>query len=173
MSSFGLIVTINKFKTYFESIQHTYTGTSLEDVYDKLINILASEFNILNIDYPTEFTDFEYLWFKQTYVNCNAFSYKIFSNNKWFEAWEPQEIYSDVLDKMLEQATTNPPDFSQVYGEPNPDEDKIDTFTEAPSEQLLEMEQKLKEIIEASKNTHTKEDSVKECNCDKCKNRDF
>jgi hypothetical protein len=168
---YGLIVTINKFNNCFESYQEIYTGNSMEDVNNKLINIISTEFNKINIDFPLELSDFEYIWFKQNYVKCDAFSYKIFYDGKWSEPWDNQEIYSDVLDKMLEKTIANPPDFSEMYGEPNPDEDKIDNFAEAPSEQLLEFEQRIKEIIEQSKDAHIGEDTVKECHCDKCKNR--
>jgi hypothetical protein len=69
---------------------------------------------------------------------------------------------------MFEEDSKNPPDFSQIYGEPDPDEDTLDKFTMEDNEHIKEFESKLKEIISNSKKVSFKEDQVKDCNCDKC-----
>lgn len=171
MNNIGLIVTLNKFNTYFETKQETFICESEEKAREELINLLVNNFKSLNIDFPQELVDFEYIWFKQQYVNCNCFDYKLF-NSKWSEPWEPQDIYSEVLDRMFDEDSKNPPDFSEIYGEPNPDESKQDKFTMENDEKIQELENKLKEIISQAKTAHVKEDQVKECKCEKCQNRE-
>lgn len=168
MSKIGLIVIINKFKHYFESSQTTFTADSVDDIRDQLINYLAKELSILNIDYPQELTDFDHYWFGQQYVNTNSFYYKIFNNGIWSEPWEYQEVYSDILDKMLSNEQSDPPKFDEIYGEPDPDEEIANNFKMENDEQIHELEKKLTEIIKESKNVHFKEDQIKECKCNKC-----
>jgi hypothetical protein len=156
MENIGLFIIINKFTNCFETIYHTTTGTTMDNIKDILISYLAKQFNILDIDFPLELHDFEYIWFKQQHIICNAFNYKIFYKNNWVEPWELEELYTDVLDKMLEENNKNPPNFSELYGEPNPDENKIDNFNETinenPSEYIEEIAENLKEIIKQAKN---------------------
>lgn len=168
MNKIGLLVTLNKFTTYFETIQIDYVCETLDEAKEMLVNYLANHFKDLNIDYPLELIEFEYHWFKQQYVNSNSFYYKIFMDGKWSEPWETQDIYSDVYDKMLEYETNNPPDFSEIYGEPNPDEEKMDKFTMEQSEEIKQLEKKLGEILDQAKVSDNKTDQVKECFCDKC-----
>ncbi len=169
MNKVGLIVTINKYNHWFETMQTSYVCDDIEDAKNTLVDYLVQQFRNLNIDYPLDLSDFEYLWFKQQYVNTNAFYYKLFMENIWCEPWDQQDIYSEVLDKMFEQETQNPPDFSNLYGEPDPDEEVNDNFDNIEhNEQLLELERKLTNIIKESKNVHFKEDTVKECKCDQC-----
>lgn len=155
MENIGLFIIINKFTHYFETIHHTTTGTTLDNIKEQLINYLAKQFNSLNIDFPLELCDFEYIWFKQQYVLCNAFNYKIFYQNNWIEPWELEDIYTDVLDKMLEEDTNNPPNFSELYGEPDPDENKINNINidinETPEKHIEEIAEKLKTIIKQAK----------------------
>jgi len=168
MNKIGLIITINKFNNWFETIQTTFVSNTIDDAKNDLIEFLASHFKNLNIDYPLDLNDFEYLWFKQQYVNANSFYYKLFIDGIWSEPWDNQDIYSDVMDKIFEQETENPPDFTNLYGEPDPDENINDKFGGIESDQISEFEEKLTEIIKQSKTTHIKEDTVKECKCDKC-----
>jgi len=169
MNKIGLIIIINKFKNYFETSQTNFVCDSVSDAKDKLVEHLAKELSILNIDYPNDFIDFEYHWFHQQYVNTSAFNYKLFTDCVWCEPWEHQEIYSDVLDKMLANEESDPPNFEEIYGEPNPDEEVIDKFSMEKNEQIHELESKLTEIIKQSKTVSFKEDQVKECKCEKCK----
>lgn len=163
MSQIGLIVTINKFKNYFTSNQKTWICETIDEARAKLVEYLADELNKINIDYPTELIDFEYIWFDRQYVNCNAFNYKIFVENNWCEPWESQDIYYDVMDKILEQEYKNPPDFDQMYSEPNPDEDVIDR-----DDCDYEFEKKMEDIMNKTKNIDLKEEQVKACRCEKC-----
>lgn len=168
MDKIGLIVTVNKFKHHFETNQTTWSCESIDDAKNKLVEFLAKELSSLNIDYPFDLSDFEYIWFDKQYVNTNVFYYKLFMEGQWREPWDHQDIYSDVLDKMLEHEQSNPPIFDEIYGEPDPDEEKIDNFSMENNEQVREFEKKLTEIINQSKNVHLKEDLVKECKCEKC-----
>jgi hypothetical protein len=169
MNKIGLIITINKFKHYWETSQTTMLCESMDKAKDKLVDHLAKEFSNLNIDYPLELSDFEYHWFGQQYVKSNAFNYKLFMEGVWHEPWEHQDIYSDVLDKMQANEEADPPNFDEIYGEPDPDENAIDHFSMEKNEYIYEFEKKLTEIIKQSKTANFKEDQVKECKCEKCK----
>ncbi len=169
MNKIGLIITINKFNHWFETTQVSFSCENIDDTKNNLVDYLVTQFKNLNIDYPLDFADFEYAWFKQQYVNTNAFYYKVFMENSWHEPWDQQDIYSEVLDKMFEQETQNPPDFTNLYGEPDPDEEVNDKFDNIEENELInELEKKLTNIIKESKNVHFKEDTVKECKCEKC-----
>ena len=145
MSSYGLIITINKYIKYFETIKQTFVCNSLEECKYKMIEFIANQFTFLNIDFPLELNDFEYIWFEQNYTQLNVFSYTIFTNftktiskgeepftedlEKIYysskmdnEPWELQDIYYEVIEKIHELEINNPPDFSQLYEEPDPDE---------------------------------------------------
>lgn len=167
MNKIGLIVTINKFKYYFETSQTTFSCDSIDDAKDKLVEHLAREFATMKIDFPLDLTDFENEWFDKKYVNTNAFYYQLFMEGNWHEPWDQQDIYLEVLDKMLQEEYNNLPNFEEIYGEPDPDEEIIDKFP-MESEKIHEFEKKLTEIIKNAKDIHFKEDSVKECKCDKC-----
>lgn len=169
MNSIGLVVNIFKFNHNFDTSNATFVCESLEDVKKNLINYLISQLGNLNIDYPMDLTEFENIWFKQNYVNTNAFNYFVFHDNKWSQPWELHEIYDEFLDKMIENDSSNPPDFEIIYGEPNPDEEVNDEFTMNQSEDILKFEKKLSEIMTNAKNIDFKEDQVKDCDCDKCK----
>jgi hypothetical protein len=170
MSKIGLIITINRFKTYFESNSHTTLHETINDARNKLVEILVENFKHINIDFPNNLVDFEYLWFKQQYVNANAFTYKIFDNNHWVEPWDSDDIYDDVLIKLEEYEIQNAPDFSKMYGEPDPNS-MIDTDDKSNieyNEQTHEFESKLKEIISQAQSISVKEEEVKDCSCEKC-----
>lgn len=168
MNNFGLVLTINKYNTYFESVSYFNVYESLEDAKKLLVNTLVDHFKHINIDFPLELIDFEYAWFKEQYVKTNAFVYKIYSNDRWSEPWEPQDIYDDVLQQLENYEIENVPDFSKMYGEPNPDADAYDDFSIEHNEQTHEFEAKLKEIISQAQSVTIKEDEVKDCPCDKC-----
>ena len=168
MSNIGLIITINRFNTYFESNSYTTLHETIDDARNKLVETLVENFKYINIDFPNNLVDFEYIWFKEQYVNVNSFTYKLFLNNNWSEPWDSDDIYDDVLVKLEEYEIQNAPDFSKMYGEPNPDVEADDKFSIENNEQTHEFESKLKEIISQAQNCKTKEDEVKDCPCEKC-----
>lgn len=157
MNKIGLIITINKFKHCFETNQTTMICETIDEAKNILINHLTKEFSNLNIDYPFDLIDFEYHWLGQQYVNTDAFTYKLFINDKWHEPWELQEIYSDVLDKIQANEEADPPNFEEIYGEPDPDEDIIDK-----TQIIHEFEKELTDIIEQAKTSNLKKKSDKE-----------
>lgn len=163
MSNIGLIVTINRFTQFFESQFFAFTLNTLEDAYNKFISLLVDKFKNINIDFPDNLLDFEYEWFKRQYVKCNAFSYKIFMDNKWSEPWDCDDIYNDMLIKMEEYEIQTVPDFTQMYCEPDLEtEDNFDCQTEI-------FESKIKEIISHAEEIKDEDSYVKDCSCDKCK----
>jgi hypothetical protein len=174
MNNIGLIVFINKYNIYFETINTSYLCDSIDDAKSKLIEALLREFSCKNIDYPLELIDFEYYWFNNKYVNADSFYYKLFIDGNWTEPWERQEIYSDVLEKMLEQENSNPPNFTEIYGEPNPDEEISDKFNMENDEEIHELNTKLTEIIKnAGSIKLNDEEQVKQCKCNKCTNSEL
>ena len=170
MNNVGLIVTINKYKNYFSSIQTSIICTSLEDAKVELIKYIVAHFTPLNIDFPSNLADFENIWFNHTYVNANSFSYKIFEDGNWHEPWEHQEIYDDVLDVMLVHETANPPDFSKLYGEESGEteipEDTTFTTGNMNNADMDIMETKMKEIMQQAKDNGLHKELS--CNCSKC-----
>jgi hypothetical protein len=153
----GLIVTINRFVNYsghkyFKAKTVTTMCKTLEDAHSELVRYLCSQFKDLNIDFPIDINEFELLWFDREYIETHAFTYKVF-NNKWMEPWEMEDIYSDVMDLMFDTESKNPPDFSELYGEPNPDEIKEDKFVMQPEEnkELDDIQSKVDEIINLAK----------------------
>ena len=168
MSNIGLIITINRFSTYFESNTYTSEFDNIENARNKLVNTLVENFKYLNIDFPNNLIDFEYLWFKQQYVKANSFAYKVFVNNKWTEPWDYDDIYDDVLVKLEEYEIQNAPDFAKMYGEPNPDVDADDNFNIENNEHVHEFETKLKEIISQAQSVNIHEDEIRDCQCEKC-----
>jgi hypothetical protein len=159
MNQVGLIITINKFKNYFESKQKTWSCESIENAKSTLVEYLVEQFKNLNIDYPSELIDFEYIWFDRQYVNANAFNYQIFIDGNWCEPWEAHDIYFDVLDKMLEQECANPPNFDELYGEPDPDETEVEKY---------DFDKKLEDILKNAQTLDLHEEEVKECRCNTC-----
>lgn len=130
----AIIININKFNKYFDYETHTFVCNDLNECYEKLINTLVSVFINTDIDYPDDLIDFDYLWFNRQYVKIPSFYYKIFSNNIWDNPWENQEIYSDILDKINQIETSNPPNFSKLYGEPDLVEDPIQFTNDSKKE---------------------------------------
>ena len=168
MEKIGLTITINKFNTYFETKSYYLVCDNIDEAKNKLTDNLVENFRYITIDFPLDLIDFEYLWFKQQYVNTNAFVYKIFTNGQWTEPWETQDIYDEVLEKLEVQEIENVPDFSKMYGEPDPDIEADDNFNVENNEQTHEFETKLKEIISQAQSVKLNEDSVKDCQCEKC-----
>ncbi len=168
MTNIGLIITINRFSTYFESNTYTSEFDNIDEAKVKLISTLVENFKYINIDFPNNLVDFEYLWFKEQYVKANSFTYKIFTNNKWLEPWEYDDIYDDVLVKLEEYEILNAPEFEKIYGEPNPDEDADDNFNIENNEHVHEFETKLKEIISQAQSVKIQEDEIRDCQCEKC-----
>ena len=169
----GLIVTINKFKSYFSSIVSYTTCDTIEEAKKELTTYLAAHLNNLNIDYPMELSDFEYLWFNQSYVNANAFTYKIFQENKWIEPWTLDEIYEDVLERMHNEEIKSAPDFSRLYGEPvmNSDDEAEAPDFFADKKNTDEVEKELKKYMKII--SEQKDLSELQCNCGHCDEHTF
>jgi hypothetical protein len=137
----------------------------------------VAHFTPLNIDFPLELTEFENIWFNQTYVSADAFTYKIFQNNAWSEPWSQQDIYDDVLEIMLAHEVANPPDFAKIYGEPEifseekseKLEKETEKFTEKPikNKDIEEIETKMRNIMEEAKHNGLEKELT--CNCNDCK----
>ncbi len=170
MSKFGLCLTINKYHNYFDTVSYYEVFDSAEILYKSLIDILSSHFTHLNIDFPQEINDFEYLWFGQQYVRASVFTYRVFNMNKWSEPWEAQDIYDDVLENLLNHDSAHPPDFNQIYGEPDPDENVVDKFniSDETNEQIRIMDAKLNQIMSDSQHITPSETLVSECKCKHC-----
>ena len=104
MNKIALSLTINKYVNYFESISHFLIFDTLENTKSELINILVTHYKKLHINYPHDLTDFEYELFSQNYVKADAFVYKIYYNERWEEPWESQDIYDEVIEKIIKEA---------------------------------------------------------------------
>ena len=169
MNKVGLIVTINKYKTFFTSVQTSIVCDNIDDAYTELVKYIVAHFTPLHIDFPLELTDFENIWFNQTYVNADAFTYKLFHNNKWEEPWTQQEIYDDTLEVMLAHETANPPDFSKVFGEDSINDNlEANNFLEnnIKDKDIEELEIKMKTIMEGAKHNGLEHELT--CSCDNC-----
>jgi hypothetical protein len=114
----GLIITINKYSSWFSSNTQTFTFSTLEECQNKLISYLTDIINILNIDFPQDLDEFETLWFNENYVNCSFFEYRLFNNDMWSEPWDKQDIYSLVLDNLIKVQQEQNIDYEKLYGEP-------------------------------------------------------
>ena len=168
MNKVALSLTINKYNNHFESKPYFLTFETLEQSRTELINILVTHFKKLHINYPQDLVDFEYELFNHQYVKADSFVYQIYHNDRWSEPWESQDIYDDVIEQIIKEESENPPEFSEIYGEPDPDENIINKFTMENDECYQEMENKLKEIISQSSDLKIKEDQVKDCKCKSC-----
>ena len=122
----GLIATVYKYNKYFEPITQTFVADSLDIARDILINFISSNINNLQIDYPLDIDDFEYIWFDNQYIKCDLFSYKIFMDNKWLEnnLWGNQEIYTDVLQYMFVKEIIELKNVVQDYDNENENENE-------------------------------------------------
>ena len=168
MNNLGLTVTVNKYITSFQSNTKTFVCDSLDNIKNELIKFIADQFNHFNIDFPIDYCDFEYHCFDSQPVKADAINYSVFNNNSWSSPWSLQEIYLDVLDYLQEKDNSCPPNFSEIYGEPNPDEEQPDDFKFENSEHVATFENKLNEAIDKSKSGN-KEDELPACECNKCK----
>ena len=173
MNNIGLIVTINSFKNHFKSNTNSTMCNSIDEARDELITYLCGKFDNLNIDFPDNINDFELIWFNREYADAPSFSYKLFTT-RWEEPWDREEIYNDVLNKMLEQDSKNPPNFEELYGEPTGAEENEDRFMVMPEEndEIRELEEKKKQIMkeaaminesyESDKSTESTLETIKE-----------
>ena len=157
MNKTGLIITTNRFNNYFESKTYPIICDSIESAKNELINTLVKEFKNLKIDFPDDLNDFEHVVFNEQYVKSNAFTYKVFDNNTWSEPWEPNEIYTDVLDKMLEEENKEQVDFDKLYKDEEQEDETMEDTTN---------EDKFYEELKEKAKVFEKE--VEDCNCLKC-----
>ena len=123
MNKLGLIININGYDKKFFNFEKTFICNNLDHARTILLNYLAANLNILNINYPLNFDELDYYWFDGNNVDAPIFSYKIFDNSKWLEPWDNDEIYSELLVIMNNQEIENAPDFSKIYAEDDDDDD--------------------------------------------------
>jgi hypothetical protein len=104
----GLVVNIIN-KTNI--LEKTFSINNLDDAKNELINYLATEFNKLHIDFPAQLIQFEYIWCEHQSMDHidNIFYYNLFdgSNGTWHKPWEYEEIYNDILEKIIELEENN------------------------------------------------------------------
>jgi len=104
--SIGLSITFIKYNNHFKILNEYLVCDNIEEAREKLIDYFIKQIKDINIDFPLEFDDFEYIWLDNNYIDGNMINYKIFIKNEWIEPWELQEIYSDVLNKLDELYTS-------------------------------------------------------------------
>lgn len=164
MSKIGLTITLNKYNKYFKSINKLFLCDTLDETKNTLINYLIEQFKSLLIDFPSELEDLRYMWFDQQNVEAEIFKYKIFINNRWDEPWEPQEIYSEVLEIMFnKECELHANEIEEPYEsdtEMKAEEDNsLDTkelfsrLNKDSCEDITLFEKKFLEIINQAKNT--------------------
>ena len=102
----GLVVYISNKRNVSEK---TFNINTLEEAKTELINYLALEFIKLNVDFPTNLNEFEYIWFDYYSMDHldTIFNYNIYHNDLWTKPWEQQEIYDDILDKVIDLEINN------------------------------------------------------------------
>ena len=147
----GLIITINKYTSWFSSNTDTFTFNTLDEVQNKLVNYLTEKVITMNIDFPQELEDFEYVWFKENYLNAPFFSYKIFNNNDWSEPWDKQDIYSLVLDNIIKVQEESNINYDNLYGDPNAEETSgfySNDGTHIDANDLEELDNKINELMD-------------------------
>jgi hypothetical protein len=127
-----------------------FYANNLDNCKKYLIEYLASLLKNINIDFPDQLLDFEYIWFNQTFMDSSFFSYDVNSE----EPWDYQEIYEEVLDKLLEIEHANIPDFAELYSEEEEEDHNYSNIIEQEHEDALE---KFDQV-----------EQVEECNCAKC-----
>jgi hypothetical protein len=133
----------------------TFYPNDLDESKQILVDYLVTLLKPINIDFPANVMDFEYIWFNQIYVQSNFFTYKIDDN--YSDIWEYQEIYDDVLEKLLENEYQNLPNLLDLYHEE--DEQESSYINEASEEYYNNALDKIDNI---------EEKEVEDCNCNKC-----
>ena len=118
----GLIITINKYTSWFSSSTETFTFNTLEETQNKLVSYLTDILININIDFPQDLDDFETLWFNEKYTTLSFFNYRLFNNDLWSDPWDNQEIYSLVLENLIKVQQEQNINYEQLYGEPTIDE---------------------------------------------------
>lgn len=171
MNKVGLTVTINKFKNHFSSVQTSIVCDNMDETHLELVKYIAAHFTQLNIDFPDNLDEFHNIWFNQTYVNADVFTYNCFYNNNHLKPWSDDEIYDDVLEALHLHETRNAPNFAELYGEPTDEnsseqEDSNMKFTSS-NKMIAEFEETMNKIIDKSKNIDRSK-HANNCDCDTC-----
>ena len=164
MNKVGLTVTINKFKTYFSSVQTSIVCENLDEARLELIKYVSAHFSPLEIDFPDNLDDFHNIWFHQNYVNADVFNYKCFYQNAWIYPWTTDEIYDDIMEAMLLHETRNAPDFSKLYEENDTDTEQEEVVAQnflSSNKMIAEFEEKMNKIFDDSKHANN-------CSCENC-----
>jgi hypothetical protein len=132
------------------SNEKLFHANDLDSCKKLLIEYLASLLKNMNIDFPEYLFDFEYIWFQESFMETSFFSYDV--DNE--EPWEYQEIYEEVLDRLLAFEHANIPNFSELYSEEEEEDYNYSNIVEQEHENALE---KFDQV-----------EQVEECNCAKC-----
>ena len=85
-----------------DCVLYTTTGNDINHCLH-IISVYLKSHLTLNIDYPSDYDEFECLYLENCSIKTKLIDYKIFSNNNWFQPWSLQEIY----DYMLELINNN------------------------------------------------------------------
>jgi hypothetical protein len=132
----------------------TFYPTDLENCRDILTNYIVTIINttINFLDFPSDVYEFENIWFDYNYINSTFYTYKI--DDVESEIWDYQEIYDEVLEKLLELEYNFAPNFNDLYHDE--EEGDIESqYINEPTEEYYN-------------NALNKIDEVEECNCNKC-----
>jgi hypothetical protein len=130
----------------------TFYPKDLENCRDILTNYIVTIINttINFLDFPNDVYEFENIWFDYNYVNSTFYTYKI--DDVESELWDYQEIYDEVLEKLLELEYKFAPKFDDLYQEQ--EEVEPTDINETSGEYYEDALDKI--------------DEVEECNCNKC-----
>jgi hypothetical protein len=131
----------------------TFYPTDLENCRDILTNYIVTIINttINFLDFPSDVYEFENIWFDYNYVNSTFYTYKI--DDVESELWDYQEIYDEVLEKLLELEYKFAPKFDDLYQEEEEGVEPIN-INESSGEYYEDSLDKI--------------DEVEECKCNKC-----
>lgn len=89
-------------KPHKHNIKPLYFNSS-EDSIDKvknaIVNILQEEFQTVKTDIPDNYQDFvSNCWFVDKSIDGEIFEYKVFSEGKWIEPWNHDDLYDSVYE---------------------------------------------------------------------------
>ena len=168
LMSIGLSITFIKYTKRFEILNEYLICDNIDQAKEKIIDYIVKQIQYINIDFPLEFENFEYIWFENNYINTNMINYKLFINNDWIEPWDLQELYTDVLDKLQEKIYATEINFSELFEETNED-NAIDNNVNLEHDiKFDDFEKKMHNIFKNIDKINIKDDFVKNCKCDNC-----
>lgn len=110
---FSVIVIINQWLPYYKNIKFPIYSGELNDCRNYIINVVSDNFKKLDIDFPLNLDDFEYIWFDSNRTDANSFTYILIPNNNnnisygWDEPWSLEDLYDDILENMYQYEINN------------------------------------------------------------------